>query len=94
LIGVLAKREEQVVVFSLIPMFVLSALGGAWMPLEFTPEGFQAVAHLTPTAWAIDGIKNLIIRGLGLESVLLPAAILLGYAILCFAIAVWRFRSE
>ncbi len=94
LIGVLARREEQVVIFSLIPMFLLSALGGAWMPLEFTPEGFQAVGHLTPTAWAIDGFKNVIIRGLGLESVLLPAAILLGYAIVCFTVAVWRFRSE
>jgi ABC-2 type transport system permease protein len=94
LIGTLARREEQVVIFSLIPMFLLSALGGAWMPLEFTPEGFQTVGHFTPTAWAIDGFKNVIIRGLGIESSLVPAAILVSYAIVCFAVAVWRFRSE
>ncbi len=94
LIGVLSKNEDQVVIFSLIPMFLLSALGGAWMPLEYTPEGFQAVGRLTPTAWAIDGLENIIIRGMGLESAWLPAGILLGYAAICFALAVWRFKFE
>jgi ABC-2 type transport system permease protein len=94
LIGAFAKTEEQVVIYSLIPMFVLSGLGGAWMPLEFTPEAFQTVGHLTPTAWAIDGFENVIVRGLGLDSVLLPAGILLAYAIVFFAIAVWRFEFE
>jgi ABC-2 type transport system permease protein len=94
LIGTFARTEEQVIIYSLIPMFVLSGLGGAWMPLEFTPEAFQTVGHLTPTAWAIDGFENVIVRGLGLDSVLLPAGILLAYAIVFFAIAVWRFKFE
>jgi ABC-2 type transport system permease protein len=94
LIGTFAKTEEQVIIYSLAPMFVLSGLGGAWMPLEFTPEAFQTVGHLTPTAWAIDGFENIIVRGLGFDSVLLPAGILLAYAIVFFAIAVWRFEFE
>jgi len=94
LIGVLAKTEDQVVIFSLIPMLLLSALGGAWVPLEFTGETFQTIGHLTPLAWAMDGFKNIIVRGLGLESVLLPAGILLAYGAVFFALAVWRFRFE
>ena len=94
LIGVLAKTEDQVHVFALLPMFVLSGLGGAWMPLEFTGKTFQTVGHLLPTAWAMDGIQNIIMRGLGLESVLLPAGIMLAYAVAFFALAVWRFRFE
>jgi ABC-2 type transport system permease protein len=94
LIGVLAKTEEQVIIFSLIPMLVLSGLGGAWMPLEFTSEAFQTVGHLTPTAWAMDGFKNIVIRGLGLESALLPVGIMLAYAVLFFGLAVWRFRFD
>jgi len=94
LIGVLAKTEDQVHAFSLIPMFVLSGLGGAWMPLEFTGKAFQTVGHLLPTAWAMDGIQNIIMRGLGLESVLLPAGIMLAYAVAFFGLAVWRFRFE
>lgn len=94
LIGVLAKTEDQVHAFSLIPMFILSGLGGAWMPLEFTGKAFQTVGHLLPSAWAMDGIQNIIMRGLGFESVLLPAGIMLAYAVAFFALAVYRFQFE
>jgi ABC-2 type transport system permease protein len=94
LIGVVAKTEEQVVIFSMIPMFVLSALGGAWMPLEGTSETFQAIGHVLPSAWAMDGFKNLVIRGLGFSSVLVPAGIMLAYAVVLFALALWRFEVE
>jgi ABC-2 type transport system permease protein len=66
LIGVLARNEEQAVTFSLIPMFVLSGLGGAWVPLEVTGETFATIGHVSPVAWAMDGFKNISIRGLGL----------------------------
>jgi ABC-2 type transport system permease protein len=47
-----------------------------------------------PTAWAIDGFENIVVRGLGFSSVLLPAAILLGFAVAFFGVAIWRFRFE
>jgi ABC-2 type transport system permease protein len=93
-IGALAKTEEQAIVFSIIPMLVLSAIGGAWMPLEFTGKTFQAIGHLSPVAWVMDGIKNIIARGLGLDSVLVPAAALLGYAVLFFILGAWKFKYE
>lgn len=93
LIGVVAKGDEQVILFSLIAMFLFTALGGAWFPLEGAGPAFAAVGHVTPAAWAMDGFQNIIIRGLGLESALLPAAILLAYAAGFFALALWRFRA-
>ncbi len=92
LIGVMAKSEEQAIIFSLIPMFVLSGLGGAWVPLEYTGSAFQAIGHVSPVAWAMDGFKNIVARGLGFNSVLLPCAALAGYAMLFFLLAAWRFR--
>jgi ABC-2 type transport system permease protein len=94
LIGALARSEEQVIIFSMIPMFLLSGLGGAWMPLEMTSETFRAVGHLLPTAWAMDGLKNVIIRGQGLESVLPAAGVMVVYGVVLLALAVWRFRAE
>ncbi|MFA5874422.1 MAG: ABC transporter permease [Anaerolineales bacterium] len=94
LIGVFAKSEEQTVIFVMIPMFVLSGLGGAWMPLEFTGAAFQSIGHVSPVAWAMDGFKNIVARGLGFSSVLVPAAALLGYAVLFFILAAWRFRTS
>jgi ABC-2 type transport system permease protein len=94
LIGVLAKSEEQTTALVMIPMFVLSALGGAWMPLEYTGATFQTIGHASPVAWAMDGFQNIVIRGLGFNSVLTPVAVLAGYALLFFALAVWRFWSS
>jgi ABC-type multidrug transport system permease subunit len=94
LIGALARVEEQAITFSLIFMFLLSGLGGAWVPLEVTSAAFQTIGHLSPLAWAMDGFKNVLVRGLGVGAALLPAAALLGYAVLFFSLARWRFRTE
>jgi ABC-2 type transport system permease protein len=93
LIGVVAKSEEQTTILVMIPMFVLSGLGGAWMPLEYTGATFQTIGHASPIAWAMDGFQNIVIRGLGFQSVLVPVAVLAGYTLLFFALAVWRFWS-
>jgi ABC-2 type transport system permease protein len=93
-ISALAKGEEQVVLFSLIAMFLLSALGGAWFPLEGTGGAFAAIGKLTPTAWAMTGFQNLIVRGLEFTAVLLPVGLLLAYAAAFFGLAVWRFKFE
>jgi ABC-2 type transport system permease protein len=92
LIGIVAHSEEQAVTFSIIPMFVFSGLGGAWVPLEVTGETFQLIGHITPIAWAMDGFKNIIIRGFGFTSVLLPAGVLILYALLFFSLAAWRLN--
>lgn len=94
LIGIVSKGDDQAIIFSLVPMFVFSGLGGAWVPLEFTGPAFQAIGHFTPVAWAMDGFKGILLRGLTLQGVLLPAAALAGYAVLFFALAGWRFRPD
>jgi ABC-type multidrug transport system permease subunit len=93
-VSTIAKGEEQVVLFALIAMFLFTALGGAWFPLEVTGPAFNTIGHITPAAWAMDGLQNVVVRGLGVESVLLPAGILLAYAIGFFGLAVWRFKFE
>ena len=93
LVGIIAKNEDQAVIFSIVPMFVFSGLGGAWVPLEVTGETFQIIGHLTPVAWGMDGFKNVIIRGFGLESVLIPAGALATYALVFFILAAWRLYA-
>jgi ABC-2 type transport system permease protein len=94
LIGALAKSSDTAVVFSLVPMFVFSALGGAWTPLEYTSQTVQFVAHFTPVAWMMDGFKDILARGAGLETVWLPIVVLLGFATLFFSLGTWRFNFE
>jgi ABC-2 type transport system permease protein len=94
LIGALAKTEDQVVVLSLVAMFVFSALGGAWFPLDVAGRAFSSVGHALPSAWAMDGFQNIVLRGLDFSSVLLPAGVLLVYALAFFGLALWRFKFE
>lgn len=94
LIGIVARTDDQVVLFSLIAMFVFTPLAGAWFPLEGTGPAFATLSRFTPAAWAMIGYQNLIVRGLGLDSAVLPALILIGFAVLFFLVALWRFRKQ
>ena len=42
----------------------------------------------------MDGFQNIIVRGQGLGSVLLPVGILLAYAAVFFTMAIWQFEFE
>jgi ABC-2 type transport system permease protein len=68
LIGALSRREDQVIVLCLIAMFVFSTLGGAWFPLEVTGKTFSSIGHMLPTAWAMDGFQNIVLRRLSFGS--------------------------
>lgn len=93
LIGSVAKTDEAVVILTMVPMFVLSALGGAWLPLEFFPPRIKTVAHIvTPTAWALEGFQDIIIRGQGLSSVALASGVMLAWAAVLFTLAIWRLK--
>ena len=94
LIGVLAKGEEQVILFSMMAMFLFSALGGTWFPLEAAGGAFGTIGRLMPSAWAMNGFQNILIRGLDINSIWLSMGILFMYAAAFFGLAVWRFRFE
>jgi len=91
LIGVIAKGDEQVILYSMIAMFLFSAMGGTWFPLEAAGGAFATIGKAMPSAWAMNGYQNILIRGLGLDSAWLPALVLSAYALGFFVLAVWRF---
>lgn len=93
LIGAIARKEEHVIILSLVLMMVLAGIGGAWVPLELTPESFQQIAYFTPLAWMVDGFKDIVIRGLGIRAILPAIYVLLTFTLALFGLAVWRFRS-
>ncbi len=91
LIGVVAKSEDQVILYSMVAMFFFSALGGTWFPLDVSAGGFAAVGKLMPSFAAMNGLQNILIRGLGLASVWQPVGMLMLYALGFFGLGIWRF---
>ena len=94
LIGILAKIPEQTVVFSLIPMFIFSGLGGAWVPMELLGETVRRVSLFTPVAWIMTGFKDILLRGANVSRVSLPILVLLGFAAIFLIPAVILFYSR
>ena len=93
LIGLLAKSDDQVIFYSMVAMFVFSRLGGAWFQLETTGGIIATIGRMLPSSWAMTGLQNILIRGLGLSSAWQPVGILTAYALGFFVLAVWRFRK-
>lgn len=92
--GLLRTPEQAGAIAWLIPL-LLGAIGGTWWPLEITPRWMQVVGHISPAAWAMDGMHGLIAFGKGGDAVLLPCGALLVYAaVLAFFGARWLRVEE
>lgn len=84
LIGILAKIPEQTAIFSLIPMFLFAGLGGAWIPIDMLGETVQQVSKFTPVSWIMTGFRDILIRGAGMDAILLNILILIGFSLIFF----------
>jgi len=87
-IGVLARDDSQVVLFALLAMFVLSALGGTWFPLDLVGGAYAAIGRALPSGLAMTAYQNVLMRGLGTASVLVPVLGMVGWA-LALGTVVW-----
>ena len=79
-LGSVLSTPEQASAVGWVASMVLAALGGCWWPSEVMPRWLWRAAHVLPTPWAMDGFHALISFGHGIEAVVLPAAVLLGFA--------------
>ena len=75
-------------------VLVMVMLGGAWVPAFLFPAWLQRFTWLVPVRWSVEGLDAVTWRGLGFADVLVPIALLLGFSVLCGALALWRFRWE
>ena len=94
LISALFHSEPPVIATTVIGAQLLAVLGGAWFQLEVTSATFSRVAHLFPTAWIMDSLHGIVLKGWGAGDVLMPLGIVWIWIVVLFALAVWRFRPE
>jgi ABC-2 type transport system permease protein len=94
LIGILAKMPEQSAIFALIPMFIFSGLGGAWVPLDILGESVQKIARFTPVYWIMTGFRDILLRGADLTEVWVSITALAGFSVIFFIPAVILFYRK
>jgi ABC-2 type transport system permease protein len=93
-VAALGKTEQQARAASVPCVLAMSILGGAWFPSFFFPAWLQTLSKVFPTRWAVEGFDNVTWRGLALDSVGMPAGIVLAFAAVFAGFALWRFRWE
>jgi ABC-2 type transport system permease protein len=94
LLGALCRSSKQADRLGMVLGFILLALGGSIFPL-FRAEGFMGLlSRLTPNAWGIEGYMGLIADNWTLVRSVPNILALLGFAVVFFAVAVWRFKFE
>ena len=81
------KTRAQLSSITTLVVLVMSALGGSMVPRFIMPEFLQKVGFLTFNAWAIDGFTKIFWREEPVIHVWPQVLVLLGAAVLFFAIA-------
>jgi ABC-2 type transport system permease protein len=92
IVGGLANNPSQAGAIGPALAMLLGLVGGAMVPTEVFPDAMRQLAHLTPHAWAVEGLRALGEPGAGVGDVLPQITVLAAFAAAFFAVAVVRFR--
>lgn len=100
------QTVQQVNAVTNLGAMVLGGLGGGFVPVRSLPEWVQPIAPISPVNWAMDGYRAVILDGVGgplcgpdagcrpMSDVLIPCAVLLGFALVFALIAVAFLRPD
>jgi ABC-2 type transport system permease protein len=91
---VFARSQAQFNAFAYLGALLMAGLGGALTPFESLPGWVQAIGRFSPTHWAVDGFRRIIIGGGGVSSIAGPVLELLAGTAVVTAIALLRFDPD
>jgi ABC-2 type transport system permease protein len=90
----LCRTAQQANSFGYLGMVLFGAIGGAFVPFSVLPRWAQAIAPVTPTYWAMRGLRSVILDGRGIGGVVRPTAMLLAMAAVFAIVALRRLRFD
>ena len=93
-VGSVARTDEAasaMVNFVVLPMAFLS---GTFFDISAAPSWLQAVSKVFPLRWMNDGMIDLLVRGKGAGALVVPAAVLLGFAAVVTFVAARLFTWD
>jgi ABC-2 type transport system permease protein len=90
LIATLAKTADQASNWQSVAAVILGLLGGTFFPVSLAPGILSKLTFAAPQAWFLRGLGDL--RGGSLSVVWVPAAAMLGFAVVAGGIALARLR--
>ncbi len=93
-ISTFARNEFQVVQFIPIVLAPQLFLAGVFLPVDQLPWYFQGISKVLPLTYAIDGLREIMLKGKDLLDVGKDLAVLAGYAVALLALAALTVRRS
>jgi ABC-2 type transport system permease protein len=87
-----ATQAAALLISGMALMLPIILLSGMMFPVENMPLFLQAVSSVIPARWYIAAVRKLMIKGLGLASILKELSILFGMTLLILAVSLKRFK--
>jgi ABC-2 type transport system permease protein len=92
--GAITKTEEGASAVANLITLPMAFLSGAFFPIDLTPAWLQAVSKALPLTYLIEGLKDVMVRGLGAAAALPDLAILAAFAAALGALGIRLFRWD
>ena len=93
-IASIAKTEESANGMTSVVQFPLMFLSGTFFPIDAMPDALKAVARVLPLTYLGDGLRQVMVDGTPFSPLWICFAVLVGWLVVCFAIAARYFRWQ
>lgn len=93
LLSAFARREAQAIQFFPLIVFPTFLLSGIFVPVESLPSWLGPFAWAIPPTWAVEALRDVMLRGWGLDRVGVHILALTGFAVGFLLLAVLGLRG-
>lgn len=95
LISTVAGSQQVAMLISLMGMFLPTVmLSGFMFPIENMPVALQVVSNIVPSKWFYSIVKNVMIKGVGLDHVWKETLVLGGMMIFLLTVSIKKFKTR
>jgi ABC-2 type transport system permease protein len=95
LISSAANSQQVAMLISLMGLFLPTImLSGFMFPIENMPIPLQVMSNLVPAKWFFEIIKNIMIKGVGVEHVWKETLILAAMTIFFMTVSIKKFKTR
>lgn len=94
LIASIARTERSAGAVGPLIIQIMALLGGAFFQISVLPEWLQPIRYVSVIGWALEGFQKVQTGGEGPADLLVETGALLTFAVVFFAIGVWRLRDS
>jgi ABC-2 type transport system permease protein len=94
LVATFARTEDSANGMVSVIQFPMMFLSGTFFPIDQMPPVLQSVARVIPLTYLSDALRQVMVDGTAFSPLWLCGAILVGWLVVCFAIAARQFRWQ